>query len=200
MQNITHISGKVIPLSMSDVDTDLIIPAQYLTSVTREGYGQNLFKRLRDTDPNFILNQSNFSDANILLTQENFGCGSSREQAVWALQEVGIKAIIGISFADIFYQNAFQNQLLLVALPKEINSIMMSFALQGNYIININLDKSYISSTAHENFAFEIDSFQKYCIMNCLDDLSYLLNFSNEIKQFKMKKFKNYTNSIHFTK
>ena len=106
------IIGKTIPLAMNEVDTDLIIPAQYLTSIKKEGYGKNVFRRLKDSDPYFVFNQEKYQGANILVTKENFGCGSSREHAVWALKEAGIKAVIAISFADIFFNNAAKNGLV----------------------------------------------------------------------------------------
>src|SRR5271170_2456530 len=116
MKKIMQISSKTIPLAMNDVDTDLIIPAQYLTSVSRAGYGKNLFIRLRQSDPDFIFNNPVFTGANILISGENFGCGSSREHAVWALQEAGIQVVIAVSFGDIFFANSGKNGLLLIQL------------------------------------------------------------------------------------
>ncbi len=186
MKKINQITGKTIPLIMDDVDTDMIIPAQYLTSVTREGYGEFLFKRLRENQRDFIWNQPQFKESNILIARENFGCGSSREHAVWALQQSGIEAIIAVSFADIFFSNSAKNGLLLISLPKPSIEKLQGFATSGSYVLNIHLEKQIISSRTpeiEENFSF--DSFRKYCFLNGLDDLDYLLSHQDMIDQFK---------------
>ncbi|MGB6976439.1 MAG: 3-isopropylmalate dehydratase small subunit, partial [Gammaproteobacteria bacterium] len=176
MQKITQVTGKGIPLAMDDVDTDLIIPAQYLTAVTKEGYGENLFRRLREADSNFVFNQEKYIGANILLTKANFGCGSSREHAVWALQEAGIQAIVASSFADIFFSNSAKNGLILIKLPEITIDHMLKLADTGNYHLTIDIEKQQITSSSTEYFEFEMDLFQKYCFLNGLDDLDYLLN------------------------
>lgn len=187
MQKVTSISGKTIPLAMSDVDTDLIIPAQYLTAVTKKGYGENLFRRLRDADPKFVFNQDKFSGANILITKNNFGCGSSREHAVWALQEAGIQAIIAMSFSDIFFSNSAKNGLLLIKLPEATINQMLSFAIDGNYILTIDIKKQSITSLNDKSIGFSIDPFRQYCLLNGLDDLDYLLSHKEQIETFWRK-------------
>ena len=192
MNKITNISGKCIPLEMNDVDTDLIIPAQYLTSVTRKGYGENLFKRLRENSPDFVFNLPKYNDANILIAQENFGCGSSREHAVWALQEYGIQAVIASSFADIFSGNSLKNRLVLIKLNKEkIDQIIFNSKID-NYSLNINLGKSEIYSSNDELFSFEMDPFQKSCFIKGFDEIDYLLSFKHKIENFKQKQMKNF--------
>ena len=118
MDKFTTLTARCVPLEINDVDTDLIIPAQYLTSISRDGYGENVFRRLRDENPDFPLNQDKFKDVQILLAAKNFGCGSSREHAVWALQGYGFRVVIAESFADIFFSNSAKNGLLLISLPR----------------------------------------------------------------------------------
>jgi 3-isopropylmalate/(R)-2-methylmalate dehydratase small subunit len=192
MEKIKYISGKCIPLEMNDVDTDLIIPAQYLTSVTRKGYGENLFKRLKETSPEFVFNNSKYIGANILIAQENFGCGSSREHAVWALKEYGICAVIASSFADIFSGNSLKNRLILIKLDtKKIEKIIYN-AKKLDYYLNINLEKNEIISSNEEFFKFEMDSFQKSCFVNGFDEIDYLLSFRQKINEFKYKQTTNH--------
>jgi 3-isopropylmalate/(R)-2-methylmalate dehydratase small subunit len=186
MQKVTSISGKAIPLTMNDVDTDLIIPAQYLTAVTKKGYGENLFRRLREADPHFVFNQKKFSDANILIAQNNFGCGSSREHAVWALQEAGIQAIIAVSFADIFFSNSAKNGLLLITLPEPTINQMLQLAINSDYSLSIDIVNQKITSK-EECFDFTLDPFRQYCLLNGLDDLDYLLSHQEKIETYWRK-------------
>lgn len=183
MKKISNISGQVIPLAMNDVDTDLIIPAQYLTSVSRSGFGQHLFSRLRAADPNFIFNQPKFSDATILVAQHNFGCGSSREHAVWALQEK-VSAIIAISFADIFYSNSAKNGLVLIQLPEHVIYQIIKAANTGNCFFDIDIAKQKIVSNHNEEFNFTLEPFRQYCCLNGLDDLDYLLTHQQYIERY----------------
>ena len=185
MQKITDISGKTIPLAMNDVDTDLIIPAQYLTSVTQQGYGENLFRRLRDNDKNFVFNQPKFAGATVLIAQKNFGCGSSREHAVWALQQAGIQAIIAESFADIFFSNSAKNGLVLIAFPQDIIQKMINLSGEGDYYLTIDLVGQNVTTNDNEIFHFNMDPFQKHCFMNGLDQLDYLLSHGKEIDGYK---------------
>ena len=173
MKKITQISGKVIPLAMNDVDTDLIIPAQFLTSTSMSGYGENVFRRLRDNDPNFVFNQEKYSGANIIVTQDNFGCGSSREHAVWALLNAGVNAIIAESFADIFFNNAGKNGLILIKQPAHIIEKLIDLA-DGQYSLTIDITKQMLI-TADKQYPFEMDPFYQYCLVNGLDHLDYLL-------------------------
>jgi 3-isopropylmalate/(R)-2-methylmalate dehydratase small subunit len=192
MNKITKVSGKCIPLEMNDVDTDLIIPAQYLTSITRKGYGENLFKRLRENSPDFVFNLPKYTDASILISQENFGCGSSREHAVWALQEHGIQAVIASSFADIFSGNSLKNRLILIKLNKDkIDEIILN-SNTGNYFLSINLEDNKIYSSNEEIFPFEIDPFQKSCFINGFDEIDYLLSFKHKIKKFKQEQMNSF--------
>lgn len=185
MKKITCISGKTIPLTMNDVDTDLIIPAQYLTSISREGYGKNLFTRLRQSNPDFVFNQPQFAGANILITQENFGCGSSREHAVWALQEAGIQAVIAISFADIFFGNSSKNGLLLITQPKEVINKLLELAKSGNYVLSIEVENQIITANNGDTFPFTMNPFLQYCFINGLDDMDYLLAHKEQIVSYK---------------
>jgi 3-isopropylmalate/(R)-2-methylmalate dehydratase small subunit len=181
MNKIDKISGISIPLDMNNVDTDLIIPAQYLTSVKKQGFGEHLFQRLRDNNPDFVFNQKKYHAANILIAKENFGCGSSREHAVWALKEAGIEAIIAVSFADIFFNNAAKNGLLLIKQPKTIIEEMLGSAPE-NY--TIDLKKQTIEAN-QKMISFEIDHFNKYCFVEGLDELDYLISNLEKIKQYK---------------
>jgi 3-isopropylmalate/(R)-2-methylmalate dehydratase small subunit len=199
MQKMTEITGTTIPLARNDIDTDLIIPAQYLTSTSKKGYGENLFIRLRQNDPDFVFNQAKYAGASILITQDNFGCGSSREHAVWALQEAGIKAIIATSFADIFFGNSAKNGLLLITLSPEIIQSLLHQAQTGNYQLTINLEKQTITSSANDNYSavvarskatkqsiiFDINPFLRDCFMQGIDELEYLLSYQQEIKRHK---------------
>lgn len=185
MKKLIRINGLAIPLAMNNVDTDLIIPAQYLTNTEKTGYGIHLFKRLRDNNFNFVFNQKKFLQANILITQANFGCGSSREHAVWALQEAGIQAIIALSFADIFFSNAMKNGLVLITLPENTINSMLTNATEQNYFLTIDIEKQIIFSEQNNIYSFEFDSFRKYCLMRGLDELDYLLKHKEQIALFK---------------
>jgi 3-isopropylmalate/(R)-2-methylmalate dehydratase small subunit len=187
MKKIYQISGKTIPLAMNDVDTDLIIPAQYLTGVTKEGYGANLFKRLREADANFVFNQDKYQQANILVTQANFGCGSSREHAVWALQEAGIQVIIATSFADIFFSNSSKNGLVLIQLPESDVNKLLAQAYEDDHQLTIDLEQQKITS-ANDSYDFEFDPFRKHCFINGLNDLDYLFSHILHIKNYENRK------------
>lgn len=190
MKPISEISAQVIPLSMSNVDTDLIIPAQYLTSISTQGYGEHLFIRLRQQDPNFVFNQPQYAGAQILMSQENFGCGSSREHAVWALQQAGIQCVIAVSFADIFYNNASKNGLLLITQPPAIINALLEQAKRQKLMLSIHLAQQKIQTTEGKSYSFEIDSFIHHCLCNGLDELDYLLAAEDKIKQFKQQQMR----------
>lgn len=185
MKTIKSVSGKAIPLALDNVDTDMIIPATYLTSTEATGYGKHVFQRLRDQDANFVFNQSAFKDANILISQHSFGCGSSREHAVWALLEAGIEAVVAISFADIFKNNSAQNGLVLITLPEEQIFSMLSFAKKAEYHLTIDVCEKTITSSQDEHMDFSLDPFYQYCLVNGLDHLDYLLNHEEIISHFK---------------
>src|SRR3990167_879718 len=178
MQDFQAIISNAIPLDMDNVDTDMIIPAQFLTKIEKSGYGKHLFQRLKEQNPKFILNNSKYQFSKILLARANFGCGSSREHAVWALLQSGMKAIIAESFSDIFLNNASKNGLLTISLsPQTINNLMRQ-AQQETYILSIDLSKQIIVTSANEIFKFEYVSFRKDCLLRGQDDLDYLLEIT----------------------
>ncbi len=186
MDKFEKLKSKVVPLLMTDVDTDLIIPAQFLTSISREGYGQNLFRRLRDNDANFPFNLERFKNAAILVAGENFGCGSSREHAVWALAGAGIKAVIAPSFADIFFSNSAKNGLVLVTLPAPQVERMLVEAQAGEFEVTVDLESQSVTLPSGETFEFEFDQFRKHCILNGLDDIDYILSFKDKVAEFRL--------------
>ncbi|HHL31091.1 MAG TPA: 3-isopropylmalate dehydratase small subunit [Oceanospirillales bacterium] len=183
MNAVKHIKGVAIPMNITDIDTDIIIPAQYLTSTSQTGYGQHAFARLR-AKPDFVLNQSQYQQAPILLTGSNFGCGSSREHAVWAIKELGIQAIIAPSFADIFTNNAKKNGLLLIELAASEVNTLMERAENKPTKISIDIEKQSIQ-TGDLNLKFNTNNFFKHCLINGLDELDYLMTHIDDIKQFK---------------
>lgn len=180
-------TGIVIPLAMKNVDTDMIIPAQYLTQINRDGYGKFLFQRLKEYDANFVFNQEQYSAASILLTQSNFGCGSSREHAVWALQQAGIKVIIAESFSDIFFNNAAKNGLLLISFTKSIIDDLFQAAEKSQLAVTVNLEQQCINY-AEQHYHFEYDAFRKTCLINGYDDMDYLLSHLKEISAYQERK------------
>lgn len=185
MQPFKRVHSKVIPLPVKDVDTDMIIPAQFLTSISRDGYGKNLFSLLKKQDPQFPFNQEKYRGAEILIVDNNFGCGSSREHAVWALTGAGIKVVIAKSFADIFSGNAGKNGLLLVTLPDgDIDRLLLQ-ARTGQYKIIVDLESQTVELPEGEKISFDYDPFRKHCLLNGLDDIDYILSFKGEIATFK---------------
>ncbi|MGH7490153.1 MAG: 3-isopropylmalate dehydratase small subunit [Terriglobales bacterium] len=188
MEPVKTVTAKVVPLPLKDVDTDLIIPAQFLTSISREGFGKNLFSRLRQTDPEFPLNQPKYEGAQILVADSNFGCGSSREHAVWAIQGAGFKAVIAKSFADIFYNNAAKNGLLLVVLPEPVVDRLLLEGRSGALNVTIDLANQYVKlplQNGEETFTFEFDQFRKHCLLNGLDDIDYIHSHTDQIRAFR---------------
>ena len=193
--------GIVIPLDRANVDTDAIIPKQFLKSIKKTGFGPNLFDEWRYLDhgepnqdnskrqinPNFVLNIPRYKNGSILITRENFGCGSSREHAPWALLDFGIKVIIASSFADIFYGNCFKNGILPITLNKNIvDQIFIKVESKIGYEILVNLEKQKIYDES-EIASFEIDSFKKSCLMDGLDDIGLTLKNEIDIKNFEKK-------------
>jgi 3-isopropylmalate/(R)-2-methylmalate dehydratase small subunit len=190
MQPVKTIKSKCVPVPMTDIDTDLIIPAQYLTSISRGGYGENLFRRLKDNDPNFALNQPKYKGAEVLVADDNFGCGSSREHAVWAIKEAGFKAVISKSFADIFYNNSAKNGLLLVKLPADVVDQILTAAAKTDYVISIDLASQTVELPDGKRVSFDFDEFRKYCLLNGLDDIEYIRSEADKIQAFrKQQKF-----------
>jgi 3-isopropylmalate/(R)-2-methylmalate dehydratase small subunit len=202
MEKFVRIEGLVAPLDRANVDTDAIIPKQFLKSIGRTGFGPNLFDEWRYLDrgepgkdnskrplnPDFVLNQERYRGATVLLTRENFGCGSSREHAPWALLQYGFQAIIAPSFADIFYNNSLKNGLLLIRLAPEIIDRLFAetFATPG-YRLAIDLEAQTVTTPGGESFSFDIDPFRKYCLLNGLDDIALTLQKADKIRAFEAK-------------
>ncbi len=207
MQAFTQHTGIVAPLDRPNVDTDAIIPKQFLKSIKRSGFGPNAFDDWRYLDqggpeidnasrqlnPDFILNQPPFDKATILLARENFGCGSSREHAVWALHDFGFRAVIAPSFADIFFNNSFKNSLLPVVLDADIvddlfNRANTDSGAGSGIQISIDLEAQTVSVAGENIASFEIDAFRKHCMLNGLDDIALTLQHADEIKTFEEKR------------
>ena len=182
---VKTVTSKAMPVPMKDVDTDLIIPAQFLTSISKDGYGANLFRRLRDNDPNFPMNRKEFDGALILVTDSNFGCGSSREHAVWALTGAGIKVVIAKSFSDIFYNNSAKNALLLVVLEDKVVDEILQSAKNGDYEVSVDLESQTVTLPDGSSHKFEYDQFRKHCMLNGLDDIEYIRSHAAEIQEFR---------------
>lgn len=187
-------SGIVVPLDAANVDTDAIIPKQFLQKVTRTGFGQHLFNDWRFLDdagqqpnPDFILNQPEFNGASILLTRENFGCGSSREHAPWALTDYGFKVVIAPSFADIFYGNSFNNQLLPVTLSEdEIDELFAQVEAAPGMSFTVDLETQTVQA-GDKSYSFELDSFRRHCMMNGLDSIGLTLQHEAAISEYERK-------------
>ena len=175
MKKFTKTKSIIIPLPIKDVDTDMLIPAQQLTRISKEGYGEFLFEKLRAADKNFPLNLPKYKGAKILVADTNFGCGSSREHAVWALLDYGIEVVIAPSFSDIFFNNSMKNGLVLIALDKKITDLLLDRA--SKEILEAEVDLSAKSLTiGDQKYTFNFDPFRQHCIMNGLDDLDYILS------------------------
>ena len=191
MKKFTKLSGIAAPLKLVNIDTDMIIPKQFLKTIKRSGLGVNLFDEMRyDDDRNeietFVLNQPAYRNAQILVTGENFGCGSSREHAPWAIADFGITCVIAPSYADIFYSNCFKNGILPIALPQEQIDVLMQDAEKGaNARIEIDLESQTITSSDGEVFSFDVDTFKKYCLMNGLDDIGLTMEKVTSIDTFE---------------
>jgi 3-isopropylmalate/(R)-2-methylmalate dehydratase small subunit len=203
MRKFTQLNGLVAPLDRANVDTDAIIPKQFLKSIKRSGFGPNAFDEWRYLDhgepgmdnskrplnPDFVLNKPRYQGASVLLVRDNFGCGSSREHAPWALEDYGFRAIIGPSFADIFFNNSFKNGLLPIKLPEaEVDVIFKQVEEHEGYALNIDLDKQTITRPDGKVISFEIDGFRKHCLLNGLDDIGLTLQKADLIKAFEAKR------------
>ena len=204
MQAFTQHKGIVAPLDRPNVDTDAIIPKQFLKSIKRTGFGPNAFDDWRYLDeggpeidnssrkinPDFVLNKAPYDRATILLARENFGCGSSREHAVWALEDFGFRAVIAPSFADIFYNNSFKNGVLPIALDVDVvDRLFMQVEKESGYEIEIDLEKQVINMDG-ESIGFEIDAFRKHCLLNGLDDIGLTLQHAEDIKNYEVNRSK----------
>jgi len=186
MKSFTHLTSAAIPLPMKDVDTDMIIPAQYLTQINREGYGAFLFNRLKEQNLDFIFNHPDYQNAHILISQSNFGCGSSREHAVWALLQWGIQIIIAESFSDIFFNNAAKNGLLLIQLKKSTIDMLLAQAKKSELIISVDLPMQTITLMNGEIYHFDYDPFRKTCLLSGYNDLDYLLSTLPKIETIEI--------------
>ena len=202
MNKFERTEGLVAPLDRANVDTDLIIPKQFLKSIKRTGFGVNLFDELRYLDegqpgqdvsqrpknPDFVLNQPRYQGASVLLARRNFGCGSSREHAPWALEDFGFRVIIAPSFADIFYNNAFKNGLLLVTLPEEsVDRLFAEVEAHEGYRLDVDLENQRVITPSGEIFTFEVDEFRKQCLLEGLDDIGITLKDEDAIRDFEEK-------------
>lgn len=192
MQAFDKITAPAIPLPLKDIDTDMIIPAQFLTSIEKEGFGENLFRRLRDEQADFPFNLEKYKNAKILITKSNFGCGSSREHAVWALMGWGIRVVIAPSFADIFFANSAKNGLLLITVSEEEINKMLEEANFEDYEFTVDLKNQQLLLPDGKIINFHIDPFRKMCLLKGYDELDYLLSNLEEIKKFKTKRNKNF--------
>jgi 3-isopropylmalate/(R)-2-methylmalate dehydratase small subunit len=193
MQKFTTLSGVAAPLPMINVDTDMIIPKQFLKTIKRTGLGKNLFDEMRYNPdgterPDFVLNKRAYRKAAVLVAGANFGCGSSREHAPWALLDFGIRCVIAPSFADIFYNNCFKNGILPIKLPQSAIDKLLDDAERGeNAVISIDLEKQEIRGPDGGCLAFDIDPFRKHCLLNGLDDIGLTLERASAIDSFESK-------------
>ena len=200
MQKFTVLNGLVVPLDRANVDTDALIPKQFLKSIKRSGFGPNLFDEWRYLDhgepgmdnskrplnPDFVLNQPRYQGGQILLARENFGCGSSREHAPWALEDYGFRAIIAPSFADIFFNNCFKNGLLPIRLDAaKVDTLFKAVEANVGYKLKIDLEQQTISAPDGTVYKFEVEIFRKHCLLNGLDDIGLTLQHVDEIKAFE---------------
>lgn len=203
MQSFTKLTGIAVPLDRANVDTDAIIPKQYLKSIKRTGFGPTLFDdwryleagepgmdhSRRAVNPDFVLNEPRYQQGQILLARENFGCGSSREHAVWALTDDGFRSVIAPSFADIFFNNSFKNGLLPIVLREEqVDRLFNETMAQDGYELTIDLEKQQVRLPSSDTFDFEVDAFRKYRLLNGLDDIGLTLQHADEIHAFEKRR------------
>ncbi len=193
MEAFTNLSGIAAPMPLVNIDTDMIIPKQFLKTIKRSGLGVNLFDEMRYTQDgqeieDFVLNRPQYREAQILVAGDNFGCGSSREHAPWALLDFGIRAVVSTSFADIFYNNCFKNGILPIVLPQEQVDVLMADAEKGaNARIEIDLESQTVTASDGATFSFDVDPFKKHCLLNGLDDIGLTMEKSSSIDTFEQK-------------
>ena len=200
MQAFTTLTGLAVPLDRANVDTDAIIPKQFLKSIKRSGFGPNAFDEWRYLDhgepgmdnskrpinPDFVLNLPRYQGASILLARENFGCGSSREHAPWALEDYGFRAIIAPSFADIFFNNCFKNGMLPIVLKEqEVDLLFQQVQAQEGYQLTVDLSAQMVTTPTGESFSFSVDAFRKHCLLNGLDDIGLTMQHQDKIRAFE---------------
>ena len=203
MDKFVRLEGLVAPLDRNNVDTDAIIPKQFLKSIKRSGFGPNAFgewrymdvgqpgqdSSMRPKNPDFVLNQSRFQGAEILLTRQNFGCGSSREHAPWALLDFGFKAIVAESFADIFFNNCYKNGIVPIVLPaNEVEALFQQVEVSPGYKLTVDLSAQAVIRPDGHSVSFEIDHFRKECLLNGWDDIGLTLHHAEKIRQFEEKR------------
>ena len=203
MQAFTQLSGIAVPLDRANVDTDMIIPKQFLKSIKRSGFGPNLFDELRYLDegqpdqdstqrpinPDFVLNYPRYEGAKILLARQNFGCGSSREHAPWALLDFGVSCVIAPSFADIFYNNCFKNGILpITLLDEQMDQLFEDAQGQLGFELTVDLEAGLITGGSAGDIAFTVDSFRRHCLLNGLDDIGLTLEKTSQIKRYEQKR------------
>jgi 3-isopropylmalate/(R)-2-methylmalate dehydratase small subunit len=203
MKQFTVHKGLVAPMDRENVDTDAIIPKQFLKSIRKTGFGENLFDEWRYLDPgwvgkpqeerrpnpDFVLNQPRYQGASILLARQNFGCGSSREHAPWALDQYGFRAIIAPSYADIFFNNCFKNGLLPIVLPEaQVSKLFDEVYAFPGYELTVDLDREIVVTPQGEAMKFEVQPFRRYCLLNGLDDIGLTLRHKDEIKAFEAQR------------
>lgn len=203
MQKFTLLTGLVAPMDRENVDTDAIIPKQFLKSIRKTGFGQNLFDEWRYLDagfpgqdpssrhpnPDFVLNQPRYQGASILLARKNFGCGSSREHAPWALDQYGFRAIIAPSYADIFFNNSFKNGLLPIVLSDaQVSQLFDEVAAFPGYTLTVDLENQVVVKPNGDKLPFEVQAFRKYCLLNGLDDIGLTLRHADKIKAFEAER------------
>jgi 3-isopropylmalate/(R)-2-methylmalate dehydratase small subunit len=203
MQKFTLLDGLVVPLDRANVDTDAIIPKQFLKSIKRSGFGPNAFDEWRYLDhgepgmdnskrkinPDFVLNQPRYKGAQVLLTRENFGCGSSREHAPWALEDFGFRVIIAPSYADIFFNNCFKNGLLPIRLDAAtVDALFKAEASATGFRLRVDLEQQTITSPSGTVYPFEVEAFRKHCLLNGLDDIGLTMQHVDEIKAYEARR------------
>jgi 3-isopropylmalate/(R)-2-methylmalate dehydratase small subunit len=203
MQAFTLHTGLVAPMDRANVDTDAIIPKQFLKSIARSGFGPNLFDEWRYLDkgepgqdpavrkpnPDFVLNQARYKGASVLLCRQNFGCGSSREHAPWALEQYGFRALIAPSYADIFFNNCFKNGILPIVLPEgQVSRLFDEVAAFPGYRLTIDLPRQVVVKPDGEEIPFEVQAFRKYCLVNGFDDIGLTLRHADKIRAFEAER------------
>lgn len=203
MDKFTTLTGIVAPMDRSNVDTDAIIPKQFLKSIKRSGFGPNLFDEWRYLDhgepgmdnsqrplnPDFVLNEDRYQGASILIARENFGCGSSREHAPWALLDYGFRVIIAPSFADIFFNNCFKNGILPIVLDaQQVDDLFKAVAANEGYQLTVDLEVQTVTTPDGETIHFEVDAFRKHCLLNGLDDIGLTLQHKDDIRAYEERR------------
>jgi len=193
MDKFEKLTGIAAPMPLINVDTDMIIPKQFLKTIKRSGLGVNLFDEMRYDDEgneiaDFVLNKPQYRNAELIVAGDNFGCGSSREHAPWAIKDFGIRCVISTSFADIFYNNCFKNGILPIVLPQEALDVLMKDAEKGaNARMTVDLEAQTVTTSDGESFSFELDPFKKHCLLEGLDDIGLTMEKASAIDSYEAK-------------